>query len=181
MNQKLLIFFGHIGTGKTSVAKKVAEILDYQFINFDTYVWKVSDRKEVYGKNDEFLLTFDEIQEVYDEMHTKALNTLNNKSGVVLESMYFQKQRNEAIDLAKKSGVEYVLVEIVCDESVIKQRLEKRKDKDYQTPGYNLYLQYKDLLEDEQSPHIIINTTNSSIEEAAAVVLNQLNSSNIVN
>jgi len=42
----LLVFFGNIGTGKTSLAKKVAEKLGFELIYFDKMVWQVLKKEK---------------------------------------------------------------------------------------------------------------------------------------
>ena len=52
--------------------------------------------------------------------------------------MFFQKQRIQAINLVKKLNIPHFLIEVICNEDIIKKRLIKRKEKDPQTPGYKL-------------------------------------------
>jgi len=167
----LLIFFGHIGTGKTSIAKNVAARLGYEAICFDDIVKEIFGEKKIYGGNDNFQLSLEETQKVYDKMHKQAEDKLKVGQGVVLESMYFKKQRDGALDIAKHLSRPYKLIEIICDEDVIQKRLVQRKQQDDQTPGYTLYLKYKNLLESEPESHIIVDTTNKSIEESTQEVM----------
>lgn len=171
----LLIFFGNIGTGKSSVAKKVAEKLNYEFVHFDNIVWLVLNKERVYGENDEFLVTIDETLKVYEIMHVITKFLLQENKNVVLESMYFKKQRDEAVQVAKDMNIPYKLIEVTCDEEEIKSRLEKRKQKDPQTPGFKLYMQFRDMMEKEDSDHITINTSRKSAEESANEVIKNLN------
>lgn len=170
----LLVFFGNIGTGKTSVARAVAADLDYEFVCFDDLVWNVTGKDKVYGPHDEFLLSFEETLKVYAEMHRQARDLLADGLSVVLESMYFLQQRNEAIALAQAQGKPWNLVEVVCDEKEVKTRLETRKAEDPQTPGYRLYLQFKDQMEKERRDHIILDTTGKTIEESVSVLCGKL-------
>ncbi len=170
----LLIFFGQMGTGKTSLARAVAEKLGYEFIHFDNVMWLAINKNKMYSDNDEFLLSMDETLKVYDSMHTLAKFLLQQRKKVVLESMYFKKQREEAIKIAKDMNIPYILIEVVCDENTIKERLENRKKEDPQTPGFKLYLQYRDIFEKENSEHITTDTSNKSIEECANEVISKI-------
>ena len=170
----LLIFFGQIGTGKTSLAEKAAEKLNCKFINFDNLVWSVLKKDRVYGDNDEFLISFDETLKVYDHMHSIAKDLLQQEKDVVLESMYFKKQREEAVQMAKELGIPYTLIEVTCDEDLIKKRLDKRKREYPQTPGLKLYLQYRDIFEKEDSEHITVDTSNRSTEELAEEIVSKI-------
>lgn len=171
----LLIFFGQIGTGKSTIAREIAKKLNYEFINFDNVMWLAVNKKKMYGDNDEFLLSMEETQKVYDSMHVLAKFLLQQGKNVVLESMYFKKQRGEAIQVAKDINHDYKLIEIVCDEEEVKRRVNERKKKDPQTPGFDLYLQYRNLLEKEDSEHIILDTTNKTIEESTKELVNEFN------
>lgn len=172
----LLIFFGRIGTGKTSVAEKVAEKLRYEFINWTGTKWSAVNKKKIYDDNDNFLLTTEEIQKVYDAMHEKAKSLLENGKNVVLESMYFKKQRDQAVQLTKDLGIPYILIEAICNEDEIKERLEKRKRENPQSPGFGLYLKYKDAMEKEDSEHITIDTSGKTVEQSAEEVIGKITS-----
>ncbi|MBD3252598.1 AAA family ATPase, partial [Candidatus Pacearchaeota archaeon] len=87
----LLIFFGQIGTGKSTLAREVAKKLSYEFINFDNIMWLAVNKKKMYSDKDDFLLSIEEIQKVYDSMHVIAKFLLQNKRNTVIESMYFKK------------------------------------------------------------------------------------------
>jgi predicted kinase len=170
----LIIFFGNIGTGKTSLAKITAKKLSFELVYFDNEVKQVFNNKKIYDENDNFLLNNKEILKVYDFMFNKTKNLLKNNKNVVLESMFFKKQRKKAISLAKASKITYILIEVICDESIIKARLNERKKINPQTPGYNLYIKYRYLMDKEKSDHIIIDTSNKSIEDSLKEVINKI-------
>lgn len=168
----LLIFFGNIGTGKTSLAKLLAARKKYKLIYFDNIVKQMF--VEIYDKDDNFLLSNDEIQMVYDRMHEEAKKFLNKGENVILESMYFQKQREQAIVMAKKMKMRYKIIEVTCREKVVRQRLIQRKKDEPQSPGFKLYKQYKGYLEPETNHHIIIDTSDKTLEESYIELIKQL-------
>ena len=170
----LLIFFGNIGTGKSTLAKALAERLNYELVYFDKCVWHSLKKEKIYSDKDEFLLTPEEIQKVYDEMHTIARSLLKKEKNVILESVYFQKQRKEAIQIAEESDVDFRLVEVVCDEKTVEKRLKKRKKENPQTAGFRLYKEYKERFEEEVKPHIVIDTTDKTAEESAQELIERL-------
>ena len=85
-----------------------------------------------------------EIQTVYDKMHDTALLHLKRGEDVVLESMYFKTQREQAIELTIKTNLPYKIIEIVCTEMEIEKRLAKRKLSKVQLPGLKLYREFKE-------------------------------------
>lgn len=169
----LYIFFGNIGTGKTTLAKLLAKRKNYKLIYFDDVVWQ-SFKKQIYDKHDNFLLSMEETQKVYDRMHNIAQCFLQQGENVILESMYFKKQREQAIEVAEKMNIVYKIIEITCKEARIKKRLARRKKENLQLPGLKLYKQYKNYLEPEISYHITIDTTNKTVEESYTELIRQL-------
>ena len=174
----LLILFGKIGTGKSTLSENIANELGFELIRFDDIMWMVFDKDKMYGDNDEFLLSAEEKQKVYDTMHVIAKYFLKQNKSVILESVYFKEQRKQAVNIAKSLNKKYQLIEVVCDEQEIKKRLEKRKIKNAQTPGFNLYLQYNDKhlapSEKEESQHIVIDTTSKTIKESTSELVTLL-------
>ena len=153
------------------MAKKLAEKLSYKFICFDETVWQVSKRDKLYDENDNLLLSMDEVLKVYNSMHDKAKSLLKKGKNVILDSMYFKKQRDEAVEIAKECKTLFYLIEVTCKESIIKRRLEKRKTQVPQSPGFKLYLKYRDNFEPEESKHITIDTSYKSVEECVSEVI----------
>ncbi|MAF34854.1 hypothetical protein CMO91_03330 [Candidatus Woesearchaeota archaeon] len=152
----MIIIYGNIGTGKTTLAKELTKH-GFVAICFDDVV-KMHDK--VYGEDGSFLLSLAQTQEVYDKMHEQAKALLAQGKKVVLESMYFKEQRDQAKALGK-----HVLVEVACDETAIKERLQSRTE----GPDLKLYLHYKDMMESEDC--LKIDTTNTTPEQACEQVL----------
>lgn len=162
----LIIFFGNIGVGKTTLAEAFARMNNFEFICFDKMVHESSGRKKMYSEDDKFLLSAAEISKVYADMHLLAANKIKQGKTVVLESMYFEKQRYDAKLIARTLNVKYKVVEVVCDENIVKERLEQRKEIHSQSGGFNLYLEYKQFLEPEKEEHSKIDTTNKDLFES---------------
>jgi len=159
----LIIIYGNLGTGKSSLGKMLSEKKGFELIQFDKEMWKFKDK--IYTKEDDFLLEKKEILKVYENMHKLAKNMLKQSKTVILDSLYLKQQREDAKEIAKQTNNKWIIVEVSCDEKEIRKRLTKRKKEDVKTPGFKLYLEYKNLLEKE--PNCIkINTSSKNIEES---------------
>lgn len=165
----LLIIYGDIGTGKTTLAKGFAEKYSFDVICFDDLAPRVIQRP-IYNADGSFALSPEETQKVYDEMHLQARELLNKGNDVVLESMYFATQRNNAYTLTS----DVKLVHVTCSDDEILARVAKRKIQNPQSPGSELFLAYKGKIGEEQKPHISIDTTGKIVEESMAELARQI-------
>ncbi len=170
----LIIFFGNIGAGKTSLAEAFARLRGFEFICFDHMVSESVEKQMIYSADDEFLLSTGEIEKVYSDMHLKAANLIKQGRSVVLESMYFRKQREDAKSIAKTLNVPYRLVEFVCEEHETLLRLKKRKEQNPQTAGERLYRSYKEYMEPEPEAHVVLDTTGKSLMESLRLLESKL-------
>ena len=171
----LIIIFGDIGVGKSTFAKALAEKYNLFLIQFDPLMESVTGRSNMYGEDGEFLLSDKEIEQVHSAMRSSAKELLESGKTVILESMFFKKQREEAIALAEKMAIPYKLIEVRCDEEEIKERIAKRFKNDKQSANISLFLENKGRLGDELRDHIILDTTSKSTEQCMKEVARELN------
>ena len=161
----IIIIYGNIGGGKTTIAKALADKLDFDLIHFDPLVQAVTGKENMYGNDGSFLLSDEEIEQVHYAMRDKARNCIILGRNIILESMFFKKQREEAIEFAEEMNIPFKLIEVVCDEEEAINRIKNRLDKNSQSAGISLFLENKDQLKDEKRKHIVIDTTNKSIKD----------------
>jgi len=128
----LIIIYGNLGTGKSTLAKILSEKKGYKLIRFDEVMLLFKDK--VYRTQDnDFLLKKEDVLKVYETMHKLAKETLKQGKNVILESLYLKNQREDAKKIAKETKNEYVIIEVGCDEKEIKKRLAKRKKRSTNT------------------------------------------------
>ena len=78
---------------------------------------------------------------------------------VVLDVVFGREtERKKAEILAKQLNTSLKIVEIICEEDIIKKRLEKRVG-DESDADFSIYLKLKDLFEPITEKHIIIDNS----------------------
>ena len=111
----LILVCGLPGTGKTTVAEKIADKTKAYVFNTDAI------RKEMFKKP---AYTDKEKKMVYDlllEMSEKFLGVAKN---VVLDGTFYKKElRDRVRDIAKRTGSAFHVVEVVCDETEVRERM----------------------------------------------------------
>jgi len=161
----LVVIFGEIGVGKSTIATALAAKYNYRLIQFDPLVYSVTGKRNMYGTDGQFLLTDEEIEQVHAVMRDKVKTLLQSGEKVIVESMYFKKQREAVIALAEEMKVPFYLVEVICDEREVIGRIQDRLKKNNQSAGVELFLENKGALKDEARQHLTLDTTSKSIED----------------
>jgi predicted kinase len=161
----LIIIFGEIGAGKSTLAKALASKFDFYLIQFDPLVLPVTGKKKMYEDDGAFLLTDEDMERVHEGMRNNAMEFLQSGKKVIVESMYFKKQREAMIALAKKMNIQFHLIKVACDEKEIYFRIKERLKVNSQAAGTDLFRENKGKLDDEERDHLILDTTGKSVEE----------------
>ncbi|MFH1105962.1 MAG: AAA family ATPase, partial [Candidatus Aenigmatarchaeota archaeon] len=160
----IILVAGLPGTGKTSVARELSKKLGAELLRSDVI------RKEILGKR---TYAQEEKFAVYDEMFERAERIKN----VVLDATFYKEElRNRARKLANALGTELFIVECVCPEELVKERLEKRYGDDSEA-GYAAYKVVKREFEPIKEWHIVTDTRKApeeNAEKAATEIQNQI-------
>jgi aminoglycoside phosphotransferase family enzyme/predicted kinase len=148
----VFIFAGLSGTGKSTVARKIA--VDYHGIQINTDVV----RKEVAGINkyeqhhDQYntgLYDPTKIDDTYEQVMERATKFLKKGENVVLDATFQKKKYREmAHHIAVKHHATLVKVQCVCPDAVVKKRLEDRmRNKSVSDGRWEIYLVQKTTFE----------------------------------
>ncbi len=126
----LLVITGLMGTGKTSLARALAERLPAVTFNSDPI------RKEVAGLDPDTphpeqwgagIYGEAATRRTYDELHRRAGNELRQGRCVILDASYRDAAwRHEARAVARDAGADFLLLETVCPEVLVRERLAGR-------------------------------------------------------
>ncbi len=142
----LIIVCGLPGTGKTTVAKKIVTKIGGILLRTDVI------RKELIEKP---TYSEEEKQTIYSELFLRAKELIKNGKDVILDGTFAKKKNREK---AKEISKEQIIVEIICPENIIKERIEKRIG-DESEANFIHYLKYKKFFEEITEEHIIIDTS----------------------
>ncbi len=131
--RRLIVMCGLTGSGKSTLARRIAELYSLELIRSDVV------RKEMVGiaPDERRWLPFDQgeyapemTDRTYGEMLERARALLEVGHSVVLDGCYTKRlQRDGAVDLARRLGVKFLLLECRTSEDVIRERLERRAQK----------------------------------------------------
>ena len=131
MNRPLLIAAcGLMGTGKSTVARALAETLGWTWLRSDLV------RKELAGlapgerRYDPFqkgLYTPPLSGKTYLALFARAEAQLLGGSSVILDASFLrERDRSAALDLARRMGADFLLLECRADDETVRRRLESR-------------------------------------------------------
>jgi len=126
----LIIMMGLMGTGKSRLTKNIAPVLDADVIRTDVLRKEMSNLSptdrcyEPFGKG----IYNEEMSEAtYAKAHELALKTLREGRTVILDASYRKRSdRLKAGETARAADADFIIVECVCPEDVIRKRLEVR-------------------------------------------------------
>lgn len=164
----LIITVGLIGTGKTTIAKALADRLGLEYISSDITRKRLAGipvKEHRYEEYNEGIYSARFTDEVYDTMLTEADSLLSQGKSVIIDASFVVREwRLWTENLAKDNRANFYAVECRCDEGVIKEHLANRRD----TPSdgtWETYLEQKKTFEpvSELSPkeHIVVGTAKS--------------------
>ena len=148
---RLILVCGLPGTGKTTVAKKIADKTGSFVFNTDII------RKELFKKP---RYTDKEKELVYKLLFEMAEKFLRSTKNVILDGTFYKKEfRDELKGIAKRAKSDFHLVEVRCDERVLRKRVGKRKKK--RTPSdadFEVYRKIKKEYEPIREKHFVVDT-----------------------
>ena len=148
----LVIVSGLQGTGKTAVAKRIAAKLHAALLRTDVLRKTLVDIPQY---------TEEEKQRVYDEMFSRAQKLLHENRDVVLDATFIkQRNRDQAKKIAEQARTDFKIVEIICPEDIIRNRIAGRMQ-DESEAGFEQYLKNKRLFEQIMQEHIIIDNSGT--------------------
>jgi gluconate kinase len=172
--KKVIFVGGLIGTGKTSLAKAVAEGLGFPYLDVDMI------KKEVYPTDPNFEYNLKNNIPFSDETRIRLFNRTveemaklaeTNDYIVVDETLHKKAMRQILFDGAMKYFGAYMIIWIKTDESIIKERLEaKVREGHIIKDAFGMYLSLKKEFEDFESPDIVFENNGSYDESAKSLI-----------
>jgi hypothetical protein len=150
-NVRLILVCGLPGTGKTTVAEELAKKTGSHILSTDII------RKELI-RSPEY--SDEEKDMVYGMLFSMAEMMLRDGRNVLIDGT-FQKEslRKTAGGIASNTKSEFRIVEVVCDEAIIRKRLSGRcKTCSASDADFAVYLKIKKAFEPVRETHDVIDT-----------------------
>lgn len=157
---QLVVVCGLPGAGKTTVSENIAERLDGQLYRTDVI------RKELFHDPD---YTPEEREAVYAELHRRAKATLDAGRSVVLDGTFkYREHRGESRRAAQNLDVPLALVQVVCDENVVRERIRARSG-DASDADFEIHRQYQREFEAIAGPFARVDNSGPLTETLSQV------------
>ena len=143
----LIMVCGLPGTGKTTLAKAVAERIGAVHISSDTVRMKML-KERTYSE--------EEKERVYDFMLEEAEKELRKGKKVVLDATFYRKKLREKARETAGSG--FFIVECVTHENLLKERIFSRKESESEA-DFEVYKKVKTEFEPVEEEHLAVDTS----------------------
>jgi predicted kinase len=148
----LVIVCGLQGTGKTTVAKRIAVKLNATLLRTDTLRRELVQIPQYTDK---------EKEHIYDEMFIRAHSLLGRHGNIVLDATFSMlAHRNKARELAQGCRTQFKIVAVMAPGQIVRTRFEHRLGDDSEA-SYQEYLITRDLFEQITEDHIEINNSGT--------------------
>ncbi|GAB7091183.1 AAA family ATPase [Halorubrum luteum] len=155
----LVVVCGLPGAGKTTVAERISDRSDARILRTDVI------RKELFSDP---TYTEAETEAVYAELLERARDAVLDGRSVVLDATFAKRQfREDARELAERVANRFELVKVECDESVVRERIERRDG--ISDADFDVYLHFTELFDGIDSEHLVVDNSGSEATTFAQI------------
>ncbi len=148
---ELVVVCGLPGVGKTTVAETITDRTDGELFRTDVV------RKELFPEPE---YTAEESQVVYEELFRRGTEALARGSAAVFDGTFTDRSRREnALAVADEVGVDWTLVNVQCDTTVVERRIECREN-DVSDADFDVHLMYRDRFEPIDRDHVTVDNSD---------------------
>lgn len=170
---KLIITCGLTGTGKSTIAKGLAEARGWAIVSSDEVrkgLAKIPPTRHEYVPFQKGIYSAQFTSNTYDRMNEIAERFLREGKSVIIDASFSKKVlRAKTYDLAKRLGAEITWVELICPEEEIKRRLDSRMRREDISDGrWEIFLQMKtsfqEINEFNDEEHVVVDTSKPKHE-----------------
>jgi predicted kinase len=117
--------------------------------------------------------TYDEKEAVYSEMLRQAEKHVQENQDVIIDATFYKQQLRNEFRQALETMSKVNFIEIIADEKLLKQRLNKSRR--FSEADYGVYLKIKSLWEPLAEDHLLIESTENNINTMLEQSLRYLN------
>lgn len=135
----LVVLYGLMGTGKTSVARHLREAYGWHILSTDAVrkqIAGIGENTRVYVPYNEGLYSPEMNETTYAEICDRAENMLHGGFTVIVDGAFKKQHEREAvIDAAERTGARLVFIETTCSQDEQTERLSGRQRHDTRSDG----------------------------------------------
>jgi hypothetical protein len=135
----LVVLYGLMGTGKSSLARHLREVYGWHVISTDAvrkHIAGVGEATRVWVPYNTGLYSPEMNERTYDESCHRAGDLLDAGLPVAMDGAFKTRdERRKVIDMAREHGADVRFVETVCEPDSQRQRLEARQVYDTHSDG----------------------------------------------
>lgn len=147
------------GAGKTTVAERIADRLGGAVVRTDVI------RKALF---DDPQYTDAETAAVYDELLSRARDRAADGSSVVLDATFADGRfREDAREAAAAVAADFDLVEVTCDEAVVRRRIERRDG--VSDADFEVHRRFRRLFDPLTADRVVVDNSGTRAETLAQV------------
>jgi predicted kinase len=181
----LIITCGLTGTGKSTIINEVVKEMAFTILASDRVrkqLVGISPEEHKYEEFDEGIYSKELTEKTYLRMIEEGKKIILEGQSVVLDACFPKKwQRQKAFDAAKEANAQFLCIEFICPEEVVRKRLERRLDsKEGISDGrWEIYCAQKETFDkiDDLTPnfHFVIDSSKP-IEDSKRKIIERLES-----
>ncbi|MDO8785073.1 MAG: AAA family ATPase [Syntrophales bacterium] len=179
----LILMAGLIGTGKSVLAGKMATRLGAEIIRTDVLrkeIFRLAPAERRYEDFGNGIYSDDFSRRTYEKALTLACEKLRDGGSVIIDASYKRcKERMKAANAAQEAMADFFVVECVCPEEVIKERLRERmSDPDEASDGrWEIFQSQKDDFDEITeipTSNLMVIDTSLNLEECAQRIIRRI-------
>src|SRR5688572_4104905 len=164
----IIIVLGLPGTGKSYFAEKLSDRIAAVHINSD----KLRNALQARGK-----YTIEDKLHVYRVMAKKTDQALHQGKSVIVDATFYKREMVDLfIKLAKDHAVPVRIIKIEADETLVQERLQKRRTDS--EADFQVYLKIKEAFDELHVPHIVIRSSTQNIQTMIESALHYISDRN---
>jgi predicted kinase len=123
----LLVVFGLMGGGKSTLARKIAETFDFEVLSTDHIRRSIMGPSPSPANYGDGLYRTESRHQVYEELFRQAGAILDKRQSLILDGTFLSRElRSRARDLSRRHGAEVLNVLCECPKEVSLARIQKR-------------------------------------------------------